>query len=94
LREKKKVSSVKKNIEQGGKFELRFYAGYKGEEIPRSVVVGNREFKIDEILSRKRVLDRKSGRRMEIFKCKMEGEKVEIAKFESGEWSLSFSDVT
>jgi hypothetical protein len=88
----KRVSKVRKNIDQGGKFEVRFYAGYKGEEVPRSVVVGSREFKIDEVLSRKRVLDRKSGRRMEIFRCKMEGERVEIVKFESGEWSLSFSE--
>jgi hypothetical protein len=90
----KKVSKVRKDIEQGGKFEVRFYAGYKGEEIPRSVVVGSREFKIDEILSRKRVLDQKSGRRMEVFRCRMEGERVEIVKFESGEWSLSFSEGT
>ena len=88
------MSRVRKNIEQGGKFEVRFYAGYKGEEIPRSVVIGSREFKIDEILSRKRVLDQKSGRRMEIYRCQMEGEIVEIAKFESGEWSLSFSEKT
>lgn len=88
----KKVSGLRKNIEQGGKFELRFYAGYKGEETPRSVVIGNREFKIDKILSRKRALDRKGGKRMEIYRCKMEGETVEITKFESGEWSLSFSE--
>jgi len=88
------MSSARKTIEEGGKFEVRFYAGYKGEEIPRSVIIGSREFKIDEILSRKRVLDRKSGRRMEIYKCMMEGERVEIMKFESGEWSLSFSEGT
>jgi len=33
----------KKN-EEGGMFELKFYSGYKGEEIPKSVVIGNREF--------------------------------------------------
>ena len=88
------LKMIRKNIEQGAKFELRFYAGYKGDETPRSVIIGNREFRIDEILSRKRILDRKSGKKMEIYKCKMEGEIVEITKFEPGEWALSFSEET
>lgn len=86
----KKVSGLRRNIQQGGEFELRFYAGHKGDEAPRSVLIGSREFRIDEILSRKRVLDKKSQKRMEIYRCKMEGEVVEITKLESGEWSLSF----
>jgi len=81
---------LKKN-EEGGKFELKFYSGYKGEEIPKAVVIGNREFIIEEIISRKRVLDQKSGRRFELYKCKMEGEIVEIKVYESGEWEISFS---
>ena len=80
----------KKN-DEGGMFELKFYSGYKGEEIPKSVVIGNREFIIEEIVSRKRVLDQKSGRRLEVFKCKMEGEIVEITVFESGKWEILFS---
>jgi len=80
----------KKN-EEGGMFELIFYSGYKGEEIPKAVVIGNREFNIEEIISRKRVLDQKSGQRFELYKCKMEGEIVEIKVYESGEWEISFS---
>jgi len=72
-------------------FELKFYSGYKGKEVPKSVVIGSREFIIEEIISRKRVLDQKSGRRFEVYKCKMEGEMVEITVFESGEWEISFS---
>ena len=80
----------KKN-EEGGMFELKFYSGYKGKETPRAVVIGNREFKIEEIVSRKRVMDQKSGRRFEVFKCKMEGDIVEIKVFESGKWEILFS---
>jgi len=79
----------KKN-EEGGKFELKFYSGYRGKEIPKAVAIGNREFSIEEIISRKRVLDQKSGRRFEVYKCKMEGEIVEIKVYESGEWEISF----
>jgi hypothetical protein len=80
----------KKN-EENGMFELKFYSGYKGDEIPKSVVIGNRKFIIEEIISRKRVLDQKSGRRFEVYKCKMEGEIVKITVFESGKWEISFS---
>ncbi len=80
----------KKN-EESGMFELKFYSGYKGEEIPKSIVIGNREFIIEEIISRKRVLDQKSGRRFEVYKCKMDGEIVKITVFESGKWEISFS---
>lgn len=84
---------LKKN-EEGGRFELRFYSGYKGEEIPKAVIIGNREFNIEEIISRKRVLDKKSGKRFEVYKCKMEGEIVKITVFESGKWEISFSEET
>ncbi|MFB0565277.1 MAG: hypothetical protein ACETWK_06300 [Candidatus Aminicenantaceae bacterium] len=74
------------------KFEVIFYSGYKGEEAPRSVIVGDREFKIDEIIERKRVKDFKSGEMYEVFKCKMEGKLVEIERYDSGKWAISFLD--
>ncbi len=81
-----------KQNEESGRFDLRFHSGYKGKETPQSVIIGSRKFNIDEILWRKRVLDRKSGKRHEVFKCKMEGDTVKIKVFESGEWEISFSD--
>jgi len=76
--------------DEGVRFELRFYSGYKGKEIPRAVVIGTREFKIEEIVSRKRVLDQTTGKKLEIFQCRMEGKRVKIIHFESGEWEISF----
>jgi hypothetical protein len=84
---KKRLGSKEK---EKAKFELRFYAGYKGEEIPRAVVIGSREFVIDEIATRERVLDKKSGKTFEVFKCRMEGKPVVIKVDESGEWEISF----
>jgi len=91
LRREKKRNRIKKD-EERGKFELRFYAGYKGEEIPKSVVIGTTEFIIKEIISRERILDQKSGKMVEVFKCRMEGEIVKIKVYESGEWEISFPD--
>jgi len=82
----------KKNDEEGVQYELRFYSGYKGDEIPRAVVIDNREFKIQEVVSRRRVLDQMTGRRSEVFHCRMDGEKVKIIRFESGEWEISFPE--
>ena len=83
-----------KNKEEEEKliFEVKFYSGYKGEEIPRSVVVGDTEFDIEEIIERKRVVDQKTGKQYEVFTCKMKGEIVKIEKFESGEWAISFQN--
>ena len=83
-----------KDKEDGAKFELRFYSGYKGKEIPRAVVIGSREFVIEEVVSQKRVLDQKTGKRFEVFDCRMEGQKVRIKHFESGEWEISFPEET
>jgi len=73
-------------------FEVKYYSGYKGEERPRSVVIGKREFKIEKIIWRKRILDKKSGKRYEVFKVKMDGETVEIKKYKSGEWAIFFCE--
>jgi hypothetical protein len=83
-----------KDKEDGAKFELRFYSGYKGKEIPRAVVIGSREFVIEEVVSQKRVLDQKTGKRFEVFDCRMEGQRVKIKHFESGEWEISFPEET
>lgn len=84
----------KSNNEEGTSFELRFYSGYKGSETPRAVVIGNREFKIEEILWRKRVFDQKTKKTFEVFKCKMEKDIVKITIYESGKWAISFSEET
>ena len=72
------------------KFEVKFYSGYKGDEIPRSIIMGEREFKIEEIVERKRVVDQTSGKRCDVFICKMEGERIKLERYESGEWGISF----
>ncbi len=82
----------KKDGEEDVQFELRFYSGYKGEEIPRAVVIGKREFKIQDVVSRQRVLDQTTGKRSEVFHCRMEGETVKIIRFDSGEWEISFPE--
>lgn len=81
-----------KDRKEDAKFELRFYSGYKGKEIPRAVVIGSREFAIEEVVSQKRVLDQKSGKVIEVFDCRMEGKAVKIKHFESGEWEISFPE--
>jgi hypothetical protein len=72
------------------RFELRFYAGYKGKETPRSVVIGNREFKIDRVLDRTKVCDEQTGRTSDVFTCLMEGQKVRITVQESGKFGIAY----
>ncbi len=63
-----------------------YYSGYKGEETPRAIIIGGREYPIDEVLWRKRIIDRQTGRKLEIFGCKVAGRAIEIRKDDSG-WS-------
>lgn len=74
--------------EGGGKVRVIFYAGYKGEETPRAVSVGNQEYQVDQILWRSKVLDHGSGRELETFACRVAGKMIIIKQGESGEWVI------
>ena len=77
---------------KGVDFELRFYSGYKGDETPRAIRIGEKEFQIKEILWRKRGYDRKSAKSYEDFKCRLEGQTVRITVYDTGEWAISFAE--
>jgi len=62
-----------------------YYSGYTGEETPRTVFIDGQEYPVDAILWRRRMLDRDSGRMMEIFGCKAAGRIIRIRKDEAGE---------
>lgn len=81
---------MKKKSFLGSGFELKFYEGYKGRETPRAVVIGKKEFKIDEILERKRAVDHITGETGEIFVCKMEGQLVKITLYGSGMFEIAY----
>jgi len=71
-------------------FKLRFYEGYKGRETPRSVIIGTKEFLIEEILERKRVRNPETGKTIDVFTCKMDGKKVRITLHELGKFEITF----
>lgn len=65
--------------------EVRFYAGYKGEETPRSLVAGGREYPVERVLSRRRCADKETRAAYELFTVFVKGRKLLIRKDESGE---------
>lgn len=71
-------------------FTLKFYEGYKGQETPRAVVIGEREFRVELIERRRRVRDARTGDTYEEFVCRLEGAPVILSVFESGRWSITF----
>lgn len=81
---------MKTRVHKGNRFELRFYEGYKGKETPRAVFIGNREFKIDSVLERKRIRDEKTGKISAVFTCEMEGQRVRIIIKDSGKFELIY----
>jgi len=68
--------------------EVRFYSGYKGEETPRALVCGGREYLVEGVLSRRRCADQKTGITFELFELLVNGKKVLIRKDESGKTKI------
>lgn len=64
--------------------EIRFYSGYTGEETPRALISGGREYPVERVLSRRRCADRATGVKFELYKCLVNGKKILIRKDESG----------
>ena len=81
---------MRPKVPKGGRFELIFYEGYKGKETPRAVLIGNREFKIDRVLERKRVLDERTGKMSEVFTFEMEGQRVKILLHDGSDFDLVY----
>ena len=62
-----------------------FYSGYKGRETPRAIVLRGREYPVEKILSRKRIQDKESGERYELFRCRVAGKDITLRVGPSGE---------
>lgn len=65
------------------------YAGYKGEETPRAVVLEGKRFEVVSILSRKRALDPAGGGMRDIWRCRLDdGRAVTVELLETGAWRV------
>ncbi len=67
------------------KIEVVFYSGYKGRETPRAIRVGGQEYAIERVLSRKRVQDKESSERYELFRCRVAGKDITLRVGPGGE---------
>lgn len=66
------------------------YAGYKGDETPRAVVLEGERFAVAKVLSQNRAIDRDDGRVRDIWRCRLEdGRTVVIERLDSGIWRIS-----
>jgi hypothetical protein len=78
------------DLDRNLEYELRTYAGYKGDERPLSLIAGGKEWKIEKIKSQKRIVDKDSGSRYDEFMCQIGEDTVNIRIWHSGGWTLSF----
>lgn len=72
------------------KVRISFHSGYKGSEVPKTVILGRKEYAIEKILERKRVLDHKTGLKREEFTVEMENKTVILRVYESGECEIIY----
>lgn len=81
---------MKNNKRVSKNIDVCFYEGYKGQETPRSVIINNKKYKIDKIIWRKRIQDKKSRETHEIFKCKIKGRLCKISVYEPGKFEITY----
>ncbi|HEX2695352.1 MAG TPA: hypothetical protein VHP61_06335 [Acidobacteriota bacterium] len=53
-----------------------FYAGHKAAETPRFAVIEGRRLEVREVLDRRRMLDPKTGKVTDLFRCRLEDDRV------------------
>ena len=73
---------------ESNRFRIRFYAGSKGEESPRSVIIDEIDYPVKKVISRQRVLDRQTNVKAEVFLCQLEEAVVIIKLFDTGKKTL------
>lgn len=74
----------------GGENVVEFYAGYRGGETPRAVIIDNVRLEVVEVLLRKRVLDRAGGPVRDIWRCRLgDGREAVIERSGPETWHIS-----
>ena len=65
------------------------YAGYRGQESPRAIVLAGVRLPVAVVMSRKRVWDAATRRSVELFECLLEaGWTVSLERSEDGSWRV------
>lgn len=59
---------------------VEFYAGSSGQEKPLAVYAEGKRYLVEKVISKKRIMDSRSGQIKEVFKCQLTG--GEIVKIE------------
>lgn len=73
-----------------GQADVECYAGHKGQEIPRAVVIEGKRLEVVQVLSRSRSLDASSGRTRESWRCRLDDGRIAAIELpESGDWRVS-----
>ena len=73
-----------------GKASVEFYAGHKGDETPRTIVIDGRRLEVAEILIRTRVIDRAGGPVRDVWRCRLEdGRVATVERFGDGTCRVS-----
>jgi len=67
---------------------VRFYAGFKGDETPRTVILSGHEYPVERILWRKRIRPAGGSDEFEVFRCQLSDRQVEIRRSHSGETGI------
>ena len=65
--------------------QIKFYSGYRGQEVPRSIIIEGKKHIIKKIKEQKRILDSETGEVFNRFVCQTDNKIFSIKVPESGE---------
>jgi len=69
---------------------VEFYAGHRGDETPRAVIIAGRRLAVSRVLDRARVLDAAGGGTRDTWRCRLEdGRMVTIELLPDGATRVS-----
>jgi len=69
---------------------VKFHAGYKGEEEPRTVMAGEEEWTVADIRQRRRISNHETGELYEEFTCLVNTKPAKLSIFPNGRHYLTF----
>jgi len=85
-------SDITDRADTGHRWEparVECYAGYRGDETPRTIILCGTRLPVASVLSRKRLSDASTGRATEVFECRLKaGWTITLERSEDGAWRV------
>lgn len=74
--------------------EITTYAGYQGDERPRSLVIDGEEHFIRDVIRKERFEDFETRQRRTVFWCEVNDRLVKVIRLSARDWQVAFPSMS